>query len=815
MKRFLKIALIFILVMIVIIAAGGFYFSKRIKPIIISQLNQQLTVKVDVSEIQLSKFSNFPKLGVRFSDVVVDESSLHYGKPVLEARDLYLYVDVLKLLSKEYVIDAITIEDGTILLANTIDGSNFDVFKTDTSSESDLSFAIEDLHFKNCVFQYQDAESEFIAAGTFSSAKAQLYYSDTVTQIKVKGNLLADSIKQSEDFYLKGQELALNTELLLANNNERITITPSELLVEGVTLNTSGMVLIEDETYVDLRFKNQQGSINDIIAIVPDYVKLLFEHLDLSGDAVVDAYFTGKIGEAVFPSFGFNYDITDATIKTQDAVSLNHVHCSGELRIPSLGNMRTAWVKGKLTKAASGSSLFKGDFAIENFQKPFIKWQGDASMEAKTLFAILDVQDLEVNSGKILANGKLEMIYDPDKEEIASKSFKYIGEFKGVNISGKLKDPELNIHQVDFELLANDKHVVIKQCDLNYEKTKASLVGYIRNSDQMFSSKSATEISGRLDIDHLNVNELMSSDTSSAEAVIKELFPYHLLLETHIRNLKFNDFIAESLDGTLKSNRKQLQIPNAKLVALGGSADANLRFSTLGDYYVLAINSKVQKMNITRLFKEFNNFEQTEITSKHLSGSMSGSLQTTVMFDKDFEPALDKLYAKADIEIVDGQLKGYEPLKELSSFVEVSELENVKFSSLKNTIEIFDQTIFIPKMHIGNSAMSLDIEGTHNFENFMDYHLELSLIELMAQKSNWFAKKQEKRLEDNEHGGLTAYIHMRGTPDDLKITYDKVGMKKVLSEELQQEKKDFLKIIRGEELEDETPETYYEDIWDE
>ncbi|MFB1013153.1 MAG: hypothetical protein QMC68_05335, partial [Bacteroidia bacterium] len=162
-------------------------------------------------------------------------------------------------------------------------------------------------------------------------------------------------------------------------------------------------------------------------------------------------------------------------------------------------------------------------------------------------------------------------------------------------------------------------------------------------------------------------------------------------------------------------------------------------------------------------------------------------------------------------------LIGYEPLKELSSFVHIKDLENVKFKTLKNTIEIFDQTIFIPRMIIENNAMNLEIEGTHTFENYMKYSMGISVAELLATKANWIAKKAEKRIEKNTKGGLTAYVLMEGTPDNLKISYDRTIVKENVAEELTKEKKKFIKALKGEgTLEEETVETKnYDDVWDE
>jgi hypothetical protein len=140
----------------------------------------------------------------------------------------------------------------------------------------------------------------------------------------------------------------------------------------------------------------------------------------------------------------------------------------------------------------------------------------------------------------------------------------------------------------------------------------------------------------------------------------------------------------------------------------------------------------------------------------------------------------------------------------------------VRFKTLKNTIEIFDETIYIPRMMIENSALNLELEGTHTFGNYMRYSIGLSVAELLATKANWIAKKAEKRIENNSKGGLTAYIIMEGTPDDLKIRYDKATVKENVKEEVKKEKQNFLRALKGEgTLETNVEIKDYDNVWDE
>jgi len=95
--------------------------------------------------------------------------------------------------------------------------------------------------------------------------------------------------------------------------------------------------------------------------------------------------------------------------------------------------------------------------------------------------------------------------------------------------------------------------------------------------------------------------------------------------------------------------------------------------------------------------------------------------------------------------------------------------------------------------------------------------MELSVAELLATKANWIAKKAEKRIERNKNGGLTAYVLMEGTPEDLKIKYDRTSVKNNIKDEMKNEKRKFIQTLKGENIENENSIDLknYDDVWDE
>ena len=145
--------------------------------------------------------------------------------------------------------------------------------------------------------------------------------------------------------------------------------------------------------------------------------------------------------------------------------------------------------------------------------------------------------------------------------------------------------------------------------------------------------------------------------------------------------------------------------------------------------------SDVNRINITKMFEEFENFGQTTITNKNLKGVATAKIQFAAVMSSELQMDMDKLYVGVDMTIENGELNNVEAMKSLSRFIELKDLENIRFSTLKNQIEVRNQIINIPKMEVKSNAINITASGTHTFNNEINYRVKLSLNELLSKKA--------------------------------------------------------------------------------
>lgn len=159
---------------------------------------------------------------------------------------------------------------------------------------------------------------------------------------------------------------------------------------------------------------------------------------------------------------------------------------------------------------------------------------------------------------------------------------------------------------------------------------------------------------------------------------------------------------------------------------------------------------------------------------------------------------MDRIYMKSDLTIENGELNNFEPMLALSKYLKGADLRKITFSTLKNQIEIKNQTIYIPSMHIQSNAIDLTASGTHTFNNYIDYKLQLLLSDLIGKK----VREQHTEfgnIEDDGLGKMKLFLSMKGPMSNPKITYDRKGVEDKIKNDVKLEKQN-LKVILKEEF---------------
>jgi hypothetical protein len=168
--------------------------------------------------------------------------------------------------------------------------------------------------------------------------------------------------------------------------------------------------------------------------------------------------------------------------------------------------------------------------------------------------------------------------------------------------------------------------------------------------------------------------------------------------------------------------------------------------------------------------------------------------------DSMLNPKIKETTAEGKYTISDGVLKNFDPVKSLSRFIELSELENITFSKLENDFYIRNNYIAIPQMDIHSSAADFTISGKHDFDNNYEYNLRtyLSLFLSKKAKKNRSYSSEFGAIEEDGLGRTSIFLKITGKGEAVKVGYDLKAQRGNVSKKLKTEKENLKSILNKE-----------------
>lgn len=806
--------------LLVALVALAFVFEDDIKNYVTVELNQHLNTKiiVDPENINLTFIKDFPHASVEFKNVTaLDATKDSIRDTLFSAGEVSFSFNILDIFRENYTIRQIKLEDGMVDVRVDKNGNdNYHFLKSDTvatkNDSTEVAFALEEIKFTNVDLGYTDASSEsvyklhvndLVFAGDFASGEFDL---------NTEADFQVNELKQKDVSLFKGNNGHLELGMNINTRTGKYGITNGNLQLADFMLALSGSVEdLQNNYMVDLLIQGQDVDITSALSLLPDSLRQDIADFESTGEFYFDATVKGLSGDTATPDIEANFGIRDGGTLTRknSGITLRDISLKGLYSNAGHGSrldissFNASTVKSKL----SGSFSMKGD-------QPEYTTSINGNIDLAELQEILALDTIEN------MNGTMEIHFDGSGKP-ANGSFMTAADFRKFKTSGDvrftdalihLKNSSLDADSLNGQLSFDGNNVAVKQfagksagSDFVVSGAVKNLLGYI------FTDEEVLNIDGDFTSRNLDLNALLGDDDESTAASdtsyqleIPERLKMHIT--TNIRHTEFRRFVADAVTGSIDIRNKKLYANDLSLRTMDGiiTGDGSID-ATRTDSLLISCTSKIQGVNISKLFWTFENFGQKEgeetIGDKNVSGTLNSDVTFASMWDTKLNCDEKKIYMFADVDIEQGELKNFKPLESLSRFINIEELQDIKFSSLQNTIEIKNRVVIMPKMDIKSSAVDLSMSGTHDFDNMIDYHFVVSLDEIRARKAKTSKKENNEFGEEESDGNkrYKLYIAMKGSVDDPEIKYmDAKGFIEQKKEELKEEKHNIKEVLHRE-----------------
>lgn len=797
MKKAFKIILYSFLSIILLLSITALYAYKNIdalKQYALVQLNQQLKAKITATDIDVTFYHTFPKISLQFKNLDIRDY-LNKSNSLLKAKSAYLGFDILQIIKKNYVIETIQLDSGILAIHILKNGKeNFDIILSEPSTKKTaFNLNLKKVLLNNMQCSFLDEKNLQEASLNISKGIFGGNFSDDWFNLSIELNALINNFKSNHKSFVSNKQLSLKTEVLVNSVKQTVTIKNTKIALNKLAITLNGKLFTsKNVNNIDLEFNTSETTIQELISLLPVNIPDEFYKYKSTGNV----YFKGKVnGVASNPSILVDFGVNNGTLTEPTTnLSLSNINFKGNFTNGKQRKLQTTVLTLTDIKANIGGKELQAYCKISNFFNPNIDLKAIGNLDANFLVSFFKFTDIEMVSGNvnfnISASGAIDQKLISAKESYGTISFKL----------DKLKIKNVNspFNNIVANLQLTNQATSLSLLNFNYHKSNYQIIG---STQSLYTILFEPNLNLNADLEVktnlLDIKDWYFSGNASKKDANAKSLNYNINLNITADALVFEKFNATKATASVKIKNQNIEFNNLSLKSCDGSIVANgLFYEKNNNYFLTTNNAKLSQINIRKLFTAFDNFGQKEIIDQNLNGSLTSTIDFICVWDNNFNVLTDKIYLYSTIKILNGELINYKPLQALSKFVNLNNLKNLKFSELKNTIEIKNEVITIPQMDILNNAINITFSGTHNFNNIVDYRVKLNLNEIL--KKGRTDKENEFGEIDEKGKGINLFLNMTGPLDNLKIAYDKKAVQAKLKEDIKIERRNIGDIIKQE-----------------
>jgi hypothetical protein len=809
-RLFLRLGITLVALVLLFTAAGIAVlnlYGDKIKDYSIRQLNERLEIEVHAGNIELSFFTKFPYLSLVLNEVYAlpsdgfEKTQFRTLNPdtLLSAKTIYLQFHLPDILRGRYEIRRIIASGGYVnLLTDNAGQINYAFLKEteNSAAEEAKGFNLHLVRFNDIKVNYFNHVIKFYTSAILSDVSFKGRFSKDSYSMGTAGNLTILELRREEISFLRAVDL--NARLVMEVTDGLTGIRKGELKFGNFSASVTGSIGTGEVTNLDLDIRTRNVDLQNLLSSLSEEQR---NRLDINayGRGDIALLIKGESSRFRMPSlqsaFMLNINRLEWDNHQVSNLELKGTYTNGRLREPS-----TSRVNLEAFRLRDRQSDLQGSLELNDFVRPDILLKLNGILNAEVINEFFQSQSIAQFKGTLqptlVLSTRLESISDLKGKAFVSGSLTgTIGVENGGFLVPGL-DPFSNINGN----IVLDGDSWMPGLTLNLGKSHAQLRLKTENVLGYFLGNRPLWISGTMNAGRIDLEPFFApGDTTPAETF---MLPGRIFMQLEVTadSLTAGKFFGRNLSSMLNYKPGFLSASGLNMYMLGGTTTGNIALVQNADKKLsVRTQHSLSNIDITQLFHVFNNFNQDFITEKHLSGKISGEVDLATVFDTLLNIDQDQTTAQTDLIIREGELKDFEPAESLSKFIALEELQDIRFSELRNTFSIRNKKVFIPEMQINSSAFNLGISGFHGFDNYFEYKIKVSLSEILSRKAqSQKAENQEYFTEEKDTRRSSLFLSITGTPDDYKIRYDRKEASQQIKEDLRNEKNTLKNILNEE-----------------
>ncbi len=813
--KILKLAAILIFAISLILFAAARLMQDKVADIILKSLNHNISTKLQVGSFRLSFLSKFPKAALELRNVLVKSSPDFNSEAftgintdtLLAARNVSIEFKFTDIIRGNYTIERIRARTGRINFFTDFGGRvNYDISSANKKSGADeFTIDLQKVYLTDIKTYYNNLATRLIINGVVTRGTLKSRIRGSSVGFSAEGDVQIDNLQLYSTRITR--KIPARADIDLQKTKDGFSFSKGSLHIDNYEFGLDGTIS-EDNVY-DLKITGRNIDIARIRNYLPDrYIEMLADY-DLRGILLIDSRIKGLMTRTTNPHAEVNFRLDKGRMTYEKSdLAVNNIAFNGSYSNGSKNRPETGVFKIKDIRARIGSADYQGSFSLSGLDDPIAELIVKGKVIPGELREFFGIRNISGARGSADADLKFS-------GKINFKKKFGLADFIDLKTEGTMNFNSLDIGFNNNSLVADnitgtlvfDNSILARNIKFLYKGQKITVNGEFKNLLHWLYG-SPVQLIANADVSFSRlIPEAFLSDPSptgkSAPRKTAFKLPEDLVLDINFKidSLSYKTFSSSRITGTMNYKPKLLTFKSFNMNALNGSISGN---GFILQNYNKSVLSKgifnVTNVDVNKAFIAFKNFGQSFLKAENIAGSLSGSFSLLLPFDSLLLPQVSSLTAEGKYILVSGALINFEPVKELSSFIELSELENIHFQKMENDFFIRNNYVYIPQMEVRSSAVDLSVNGQHSFDNDYEYHVKVLLSEILSRKrkKNKTSVTEFGQVQDDGLGRTSMLLKIVYKGEDIKVSYDLKAAAIEVKNNLNSERKNLKTILKEE-----------------
>lgn len=806
------VGLFFVTVITVIIHI----YQDDIKQYAISELNSYLKTDVEVQDMEVSVFYDFPNASIQFENVFIADAfeDSKSKDTLLFAEQLFFHFNLMDIWSGDYKVKRASAHHGQLNLKTTESGDvNYAIIAetTDTlDADKNFEFLLELLKLENIDFSLKNKSTNQDYEVNIEDALIKGDFAATEYRLLAEGDLHVKRLKSSSLTLLADKAAKLDLALDINTLKKSYQFKKGNLGIEDMQFNISGAI---DSAAIDLTVVGKGIQVSQLVSsIMPDEVE---DSKKYKGEGIVNfiGHISGALSRVEMPSIDASFALENGSlVEPENNLKIHDIHLMGSYT-NAYGDRKENLDFNNFSFKLLNSHL-SGTGRIEDFAQPELITESKGDLDLVTFHKFFKFKNVEELGGNVKFDlSCIIRFFDP---EYRRDKFEILRSDGSIALSKVVYKSTLNgirYTNISGDILVKGKDAAAKDLSIQTQQSDLLLNGAMKNFVSYIDGSGSLGLIASLESSQINLDEFLGPSNKEKEGppTLFELpGDVNLNIEMHLNKFHWDNHVFTDITGQFLLANRKATVNKMELKTLGGSVKGKLVLNNLLENGNVIDGEMVfNQINTKALFVEWDNFQQNAITDQHIAGQISGNVNFLLLFNPYFSLVEEKILAVSDLKIINGELNNLETMKAITDYMRSNKalkmmlnkhidrfeekLMHLKFSKMENRIEIKDRRITIPKMTIKSNALDVDLFGWHDFDNNIEYHFSFRFRQLKTKPEyTEFGKIEDDGL------GITIYLTMFGSIDEPQFSLDSDERKNDIKESLANEKSTLKSMLKTE-----------------